>query len=132
LAVIPAPAVIVRLDRATRYSGTPAIESQRCGVLDTRLRGYDALLINVAPSHYFLSGDICRLRPEGLSANGRNAFSPRVPVAIRKDAASRIATVSAAVTSTTGDFIVVRSRCKSSRLIVQKNVAQEFRMARIK
>jgi hypothetical protein len=35
-------------------------------------------------------------------------------VAIRWDAASRIATVSAAVTSTTGVFIVARSRCRSS------------------
>ena len=58
--------------------------------------------------------------PEGLSANGRNAFSPRVPVAIRNDAASRIATVSVAVTSTTGVFMVDRSRCGSSGLIAQK------------
>jgi hypothetical protein len=32
-------------------------------------------------------------------------------VAISSDAANRIATVSAAATSTTGAFIVVRSRC---------------------
>jgi hypothetical protein len=60
----------------------------------------------------------------GLS-RGRNAFSPRVPVTIKNDADSRIATVSAAVTSTRGDFIVTRSRWISSRL-----VAQKFRMVR--
>jgi hypothetical protein len=36
------------------------------------------------------------------------AFSPRVPVAITNDAASRIATVSATVTSVTGVFMFNR------------------------
>jgi hypothetical protein len=40
-------------------------------------------------------------------------------VAIRRDAASKIAAVSAAVTSTTG-FIVTRSRCRSPRVVAQK------------
>jgi hypothetical protein len=59
-----------------------------------------------------------------------NAFSPRVPVAIRKDAASRIATVSAAVTTTTGDFIVLRIAMQIIAPFRARNVAQEFRMAR--
>jgi hypothetical protein len=45
------------------------------------------------------------------------ASSPRVPVTIRSVAASRIAMVSAAVTSTTGVFIVARSRCQSPRVV---------------
>jgi hypothetical protein len=40
-------------------------------------------------------------------------------VAIRNEAASRIATVSATVTSTTGAFMVARSRCASARPVVQ-------------
>jgi hypothetical protein len=74
--------------------------------------------------HHFVAGNICRLRPAGLSETGRNALSPRVPVAIRNDAASRIAIASAVVTSTTGAFIVDRSRCGSSPCRVK------FRMAR--
>ena len=50
-----------------------------------------------------------KIRPAGLS--GKGVSSPRVPVAINSDAASRIAIVSAAVTSATGVFIVTRSRC---------------------
>src|ERR1700722_13998768 len=44
------------------------------------------------------AGACCRLMARSVS-------SPRVPVAIRNDAASRIATVRVAVTITTGDFI---------------------------
>src|SRR5260221_5384787 len=48
------------------------------------------------------------------------ASSPCVPVAIRKDAVTRIATVSAAATSTTGVFIVTRSRYRSPRVVVKE------------
>src|ERR1700737_2539401 len=61
--------------------------------------------------HHFPAGDVSTVRPAGLSVRGRSAPSPRVPVAIRSDAASRIAAVSVAATSTTGVFIVTRSRC---------------------
>ena len=43
---------------------------------------------------------------------------PRVPVAIRNVAVSRIAAVSAIVTSPTGVFIMVRSRCRAPRVVV--------------
>src|SRR5665213_3865878 len=48
------------------------------------------------------------------------AFSPRVPVAIKSETASRIATVSVAVTSITGAFIDPQSRCISPRLVVRE------------
>jgi hypothetical protein len=47
------------------------------------------------------------------------APSPRVPVAISNVAASKIAAVSAAVTSATGVFIVTRSRLGSSRVVAK-------------
>ena len=61
------------------------------------------------PSLHFAVGDFSTIRPAGLTESGTS--SPRVPVAIRNDAASRIAAASAAVTSTTGVLIVARSRC---------------------
>src|SRR5258708_31386299 len=83
----------------------------------------------------YLAGDVSIVR----AGSRMSAFSPRVPVAIRNDAASRIATVRAAVTMTTGDFIqrdfirealcerlcasdfvVVRSQTRSSRAAAQK------------
>jgi hypothetical protein len=73
----------------------------------------------VRDTSHFAAGDVGRLWLAGLSERSRHTFSPRVPVAIRNDAASRIATVSATVTSTTGAFIVDRSRCGSSRLAAQ-------------
>jgi hypothetical protein len=42
---------------------------------------------------------------------GGSVVSPRVPVAIRNDAVSRIAAANAAVTRATGVLIVTRSRC---------------------
>ncbi len=33
--------VIAQLDRAIQYSETSGMETESCGVLDTRLRGYD-------------------------------------------------------------------------------------------
>jgi hypothetical protein len=42
--------------------------------------------------------------------------SPRVPAAISNDVATRMAITSAAVTNAVGDFIIIRSRCGSSRL----------------
>ena len=64
---------------------------------------------------YFAAGTAGALRP----VSGHNAFSLRVPVAIRSDAASRMATVSVAVTSTTGVFIEARSRCSPPRVVAQ-------------
>jgi hypothetical protein len=58
------------------------------------------------------------------SAGARKAFSPRVHVAIRSEAASRIASVNVAVTITTGAFIDTQSRCTSPRLVV-RGVARE-------
>jgi hypothetical protein len=69
--------------------------------------------------HHFAAGDSCRLRPAALSANGRRAFSPRVPVAIRNDAASSIATVSVLSSLTDRDADHCALSCK--------NFAQEFR-----
>src|SRR6267142_1654001 len=46
--------------------------------------------------------------------------SPRVLVAIRKVAVSRIAAVSATVTSPTGVFTVLRSRCHAPRVVLGK------------
>src|SRR5258706_139330 len=57
-------------------------------------------------SRYFAAGE--RNRSAGLSMSGSSASSPRVPVAIRNDAASRVAAVSAAATRATGVFIVTR------------------------
>jgi hypothetical protein len=54
------------------------------------------------------------------STGTRNAFSPRVPVAIKNKAASRIATVKVAVTRTTGAFIDTQSRCTSPRVAVRE------------
>src|SRR5450759_3547335 len=73
---------------------------------------------------HFATGDAGGDRPARRSVSGQSALSPRVPVAISSDPASRIATVSVTATSTTGVFIVARSRCRSPRL-----VAQELRMA---
>ena len=86
--------------------------SRLCGAARRTLR-------RVRDTSHFVVGDIGMIWPAGLSERSRNAFSPRVPVAIRNDAASRIATVSVAVTSTTGVFMVDRSRCGSSRLVAQ-------------
>src|SRR4051794_17991406 len=47
--------------------------------------------------------------------------SPRVLVAIRKVTASRVAAASAAVTSPTGVFTMVRSRCHAPRVIFGKS-----------
>jgi len=54
----------------------------------------------------------------GLSAAG-SAPSPRVPVAIRNIAVSRIAAVSAAVTSALGVFIDIPSRCSPPRVVAK-------------
>jgi len=53
-----------------------------------------------------------------LSAAG-SASSPRVPVAIRNIAVSRIAAVSAAVTSAAGVFIDILSRCRPPRVVAK-------------
>src|SRR5260370_917632 len=51
-------------------------------------------------------------------------LSPRVPVAIRNDAVSRIAAVSAAATRAAGVFIVTRSRCRSPRWLAKLRTAR--------
>ena len=53
-------------------------------------------------------------------------LSPRVPVAIRNDAVSRIAAVSAAATRAAGVFIVTRSRCRSPRWFAKLRTAREI------
>lgn len=55
----------------------------------------------------------------GCAPSGHSASSPCVPVAIRSDAASRIAVASISVASTTGVFIVTRSRCPAPRVVAQ-------------
>jgi hypothetical protein len=55
---------------------------------------------------HFAVGGVSRIRPAGLAVSGPGASSPRVPVAIRNDAAGRIATAGAAATITKGVFIV--------------------------
>jgi hypothetical protein len=70
------------------------------------------------------AGGNCRLWPAGLSNSGRNAFSPRVPVAIRNDAASRIATVSVLSSLTDRDA--------DHRALSRKNFGQEFRAGILK
>jgi hypothetical protein len=66
---------------------------------------------------HFEAGDVSVVCA-ALSA-GRTAPSPRVPVAIMNIAASRIAAVSATVTSAVGVFIVVPSRCGSPRVVAK-------------
>src|SRR3984893_18514503 len=58
--------------------------------------------------------------PRGPADEANEVSSPRVPVAISNEAASRIATVSAAVTMMTGVFILARSRRRPPRVVAQK------------
>jgi hypothetical protein len=53
-------------------------------------------------------------------------LSPRVPVAIKNDAVSRIAAVSAAATRAAGVFIVTRSRCRSPRWFAKLRTTREI------
>src|SRR5882762_7416561 len=66
---------------------------------------------------HFAAGDAGTIRSAGLPMRGGSAPSPRVPVAIRSDAASRIAAASAAVTITTGVFIIT---LPSPRVVANK------------
>jgi hypothetical protein len=45
------PAVIVRLDRATQYSGAQVMESKSHGILGPRIRGDDGFLWSSAVRH---------------------------------------------------------------------------------
>jgi hypothetical protein len=56
----------------------------------------------------------------GLPWSRHGACSPCVSVTIRNNAATRIATVNAAATRTTGAFIVARSRCHHRALSCKK------------
>jgi hypothetical protein len=75
----------------------------------------------IAVSHARLpsGGDESRIGRAGSAASGPLASLPCAPLATRSDTASRIATVSAAATITTA-FIVLRSRCRSPRVVLQK------------
>ena len=105
LVVIPARADI-------QYAAASRFHHRRAGILGHPLSRVMTLLLGAGDlRHHFAAGDVSTIRPAGLPVRGRSAPSPRVPVAIRSDAASRIAAVSAAVTITTGVFIVTLSRC---------------------
>ena len=84
--------------------------------------------IDLAASH-LAAGNV---RPTARCTRSGES-SPRVPVAIRRDVASRIATVSVAVTRITGAFIVSRSRWRSplgrSRMALGKMALEKTALA---
>src|SRR5882757_2129494 len=107
-------------------SGTPLSGGESCpSTLTMRMRpgrSVTSILLSGrnASAHGWTSppATICTSSCPAEDANV--VSSPRVLVAIRKVAASRIAAVSATVTSPTGVFTVLRSPCHAPRVVLGK------------
>src|ERR1700712_3945240 len=106
-------------------SGTPLSGGDNWPSADTIRMRPGRSVTSILPSgrnasDHGLTRPLAKLRTSRAPADdGNSVSSPRVPVAITRVAASRIAAVSAAVTSPRGVFIRVRLRCRSSRVALE-------------
>ncbi len=106
-----------RPGRTPTPRATPLSGGESCPSLVTMRMRPGRSVTSIVPSGrnasaHGLTRPLATVRTSSSPADDPNAgASPRVPVAIRNEAASRVATASATVTSPTGVFIMVRSRC---------------------
>src|SRR5882672_8366571 len=106
-------------------SGTPLSGGDNCPSMVTMRMRPGRSVTSILPSgrnasDHGLTRPRAKVRTSRPPADdGNSVSSPRVPVAITNVAVSRIAAVSAAVTSPTGVFIIVRLRCQSSRVALE-------------